>query len=59
MGCGAGDKWFSVGAQASFSYLLPARLAAGEYTFDIGASDTSGDRTKLSRGSTRTVFYVR
>jgi hypothetical protein len=57
--CGE-DSFFKVaGGGTSFSYLLPAKLAAGRYVFDISSTDTAGNHAALARGSTRTVFYVR
>src|SRR5262245_15445409 len=60
MRCGAAHgRFFSVGARASFSYLLPAALSPGRYVLDIEASDAAGNRTTLARGTSRIVFYVR
>ncbi len=56
--CGSGHP-FQVSTSSSFSYLLPAALARGRYVLDILASDADGNRTTLSRGTSRTVFYVR
>ncbi|MGH2903770.1 MAG: hypothetical protein ACRDK7_09330 [Solirubrobacteraceae bacterium] len=59
MRCGASHGvYFSVGSQASFSYLLPAALAPGRYVFDIEATDSAGEHTTLARGTSRIVFYV-
>jgi hypothetical protein len=55
--CGNGS-FFAVGRSATFSYLLPAPLARGRYVYDIQASDTTGHRTVLARGTSRAVFYV-
>src|SRR5262249_14306896 len=55
--CGRG-RFFKVSASSSFSYLLPAALAPGRYVLDIEATDASGNRTSLARGSSRVVFYV-
>jgi hypothetical protein len=56
--CGA-TKFFSVGATASLSYLLPAALPAGHYVYDIEAVDASGHATKLVAGMSHVVFYVK
>jgi hypothetical protein len=56
--CGSGG-FFTVGTRPSFSYLLPAALGPGRYVLDIRASDSAGNRTSLSRGTSRIVFYVR
>jgi hypothetical protein len=52
--------YFKVGSGgSSFSYLLPSRLPAGRYVFDIEASDSAGNHAPLDRGSSRIVFYVK
>jgi hypothetical protein len=51
--------FFSVGGAESFSYLLPARLAAGRYAYDIEAVDSSGRVTGLVGGVSHVVFRVR
>ncbi len=56
--CGHG-KFFKVSNNGVFSYLLPSALGPGRYVFDVEASDVAGDRTKLARGRSRIVFYVR
>jgi hypothetical protein len=56
--CGQGS-FFAVGSAPSFSYLLPAALAAGRYVLDVQATDAAGNRTSLARGTSRIVFYVR
>ena len=59
MKCGAvHGRYFSVGARASVSYLLPSALAAGRYVLDIEATDAAGNQTRLARGTSRIVFYV-
>ncbi len=55
--CGAGS-FLKVSSNGVFSYLLPAALAPGRYVLDIEATDAAGNRTTLSRGTTRIVFYV-
>ncbi len=65
--CGTeGGRWFSVGARASWSYLLPATLTAGRYVLDVRTIDGSGNITRgadrstdPSRPRTRVVFTVR
>ena len=60
MRCGAGHgHFFSAGSNSNFSYLLPAALAPGRYVLDLEATNGAGEHTKLARGSTRLVFYVR
>jgi hypothetical protein len=60
MRCGAQHgQYFTVGPRSSFSYLLPSSLAPGRYVLDLEAVNSTGERTKLERGSTRVVFYVR
>ena len=56
--CGHG-KFFKVSNNGLFSYLLPSALGPGRYVLDVEASDADGDKTKLARGSSRIVFYVR
>jgi hypothetical protein len=56
--CGVAS-FFSVGDTMSFSYLLPARLAAGRYVYDIEALDAAGHVTKLLRGVSHVVFNVK
>ena len=65
--CGTeGGRWFSVGARASWSYLLPAALTAGRYVLDVRTVDGAGNVTRgadrssdPSRPRTRVVFTVR
>jgi hypothetical protein len=56
--CGRG-RFFVVGHEARFSYLLPAALPPGRYVLDVDASDAVGNRTTRARGTSRIVFYVR
>ncbi|MEA2278502.1 MAG: hypothetical protein QOC78_3462 [Solirubrobacteraceae bacterium] len=58
--CGAKrGRWFSVGARAQWSYLLPSALAPGRYVLDVEARDRAGNRdTLLQRTRTRVVFEV-
>jgi len=56
--CGS-SVFFSVGASESFSYLLPARLPKGSYTYDIEAINSAGQATKLVSGISHVVFQVK
>lgn len=51
--------FFSVGDSQSFSYLLPSRLPAGRYTFDVDAIEASGNVTSLVGGVSHVVFRVK
>ncbi|HEY2141165.1 MAG TPA: hypothetical protein VGG98_03785 [Solirubrobacteraceae bacterium] len=57
--CGKAASWFSVGAKASFSYLLPARLPAGRYVYEIEAVDGIGHTTTPISGVSHVVFRVK
>ena len=52
-------SFFSVGSAQSFSYLLPARLPAGRYTFELQAIDGRGQPSRLVDGVSHVVFRVR
>jgi hypothetical protein len=56
--CGSA-LFFSVGSAQSFSYLLPARLPAGRYAFDIEAVGTNRSVSKLVNGVSHVIFRVR
>jgi hypothetical protein len=56
--CGSA-AFFSVGGSESFSYLLPARLPKGSYTYDIEAINSTGQATKLVNGISHVVFQVK
>jgi len=56
--CGTAS-FFSVGGSESFSYLLPAGLPAGHYTYEIEAVDGAGHATKLVSGVSHVVFTVK
>ncbi len=56
--CGS-TAFFSVGGSESFSYLLPARLPKGSYTYDIEGIDSTGQATKLVSGVSHVVFQVK
>jgi hypothetical protein len=51
--------FFDVADTTSFSYLLPARLPAGRYVYDIEAVDDAGQVTELAGGVSHVVFYVK
>jgi hypothetical protein len=51
-------SFFSVGDRSSFSYLLPARLPAGRYVYELKAVDGAGRASSLTNGVSRFVFYV-
>jgi hypothetical protein len=53
------SSFFSVGSAASFSYLLPARLPVGSYTYKIEAVDIAGRVTALASGVSQVRFDVR
>ena len=56
--CGANrPSFFSIGTDASWSYLLPAALPAGRYVLDVTAI-AGGKRDALARGRNRVVFFV-
>jgi hypothetical protein len=57
--CRRAASFFSVGTEASFSYLLPARLPKGSYTYDIEAVNGTGQPTKLVSGISHVVFQVK
>jgi hypothetical protein len=57
--CGANrPSFFSIGTNATWSYLLPAKLGPGRYVLDVTAVDASGRRDALARGRNRVVFTV-
>jgi hypothetical protein len=51
--------FFSVGGSESFSYLLPARLPKGTYTYNIEAVNSADEPTKLVNGISHVVFRVK
>lgn len=55
----AAAGFFSVGDSQSFSYLLPSRLPAGRYSFDIDAVEATGNVTRLTGGVSHVVFRVK
>jgi hypothetical protein len=58
--CGAvHGRWFPIGTDAQWSFLLPGRLGPGRYVLDVEARDRAGNRdTALVRGRSRAVFRV-
>ncbi len=58
--CGAEHgTWFSIGAKADWSYLLPKALTRGRYVLDVRTTNGSGAvNSHLNVGHERTVFYV-
>jgi hypothetical protein len=52
-------RFFDVADTTSFSYLLPARLPAGRYVYDVEAVDDVGHATQLADGVSHVVFYVK
>lgn len=59
--CGADrPKFFSIGSQAAWSYLLPSRLGPGRYVLDVTAIDGVGNRDSTRVvGRNRLIFTVR
>lgn len=59
--CGAAHgRYFVVGSEARWSYLLPFRLPRGRYVLDVLAADRAGNRdVQRRRGGNRIVFRVR
>jgi hypothetical protein len=55
----AAAAFFSVGDSLSFSYLLPSRLPAGRYRFDVDALEQSGSVTRLAEGVSHVRFRVK
>jgi hypothetical protein len=59
--CGASHgRYFTIGTQPVWSYLLPFRLPRGRYVLDVLAIDKAGNRDDVRRrGGNRVVFRVR
>jgi hypothetical protein len=57
--CAKAAELFSVGGTESFSYLLPARLPAGRYVYDVEALNDAGQVTPLANGVSHVAFTVR
>jgi hypothetical protein len=52
-------RWFSIGTDQQWSFLLPKRLGPGRYVLDVQARDRAGNRDRsLVRGRSRVVFRV-
>ena len=47
MRCSRGAAWFSVGATADWSYLLPKRLGQGLYQLQVRATDSAGNQSSV------------
>jgi hypothetical protein len=47
MRCSRDAAWFDVGAQADWSYLLPARLRKGLYQLQVRATDAAGNQSSV------------
>jgi hypothetical protein len=43
--CKRGARWFDVGSEAEWSYLLPKRLPRGLYQLQVRATDQAGNRS--------------
>jgi hypothetical protein len=57
-GCGTGKgTFFSIGAKADWSYLLPAKLAAGKYRVEAFAVDGRGNSDKVRRWNRNHVVF--
>jgi hypothetical protein len=56
--CTRHPRVFSAGNEASFSYLLPARLPRGSYTYAVEAIDGSGHASPLVAGLSEVAFRV-
>jgi hypothetical protein len=56
---GARTPSFSVGANASWSYLLPAALPAGAYRLNVTARDGNGRQTRIRTGVSGIDFSVK
>lgn len=59
--CGADNgRFYVVGKDAKFSYLLPSRLGPGRYVLDVLAQDNAGNKDlKRVLGANRVAFTVR
>jgi hypothetical protein len=49
----------TIGHDARWSYLLPARLGKGRYDLRVVAVDRAGNRDRVRRGRNRVLFTVR
>ena len=60
VGGGCGKKFFGIGSDSHWSYLLPSRLRPGRYILDVTASDRAANsETTFRQGQNRAIFYVR
>ncbi len=57
--CRAAPRFFAVASTSSFTYLLPARLRAGRYVYDVEAVNDAGQTTPLTNGVSHVAFSVR
>jgi hypothetical protein len=57
--CGKAAALFSIGASASWSYLLPHALGPGRYELKVIATDGANRQTRLAAGRSRIDFTVR
>jgi hypothetical protein len=57
--CARSAQFFSVGSSESFSYLLPSRLAPGQYVYEIQAVNDAGQATAITTGVSRVTFKVK
>ncbi len=57
--CRAAPRFFAVASTSSFTYLLPARLRAGRYVYDVEAVNDAGQVTPLTNGVSHVAFSVR
>jgi hypothetical protein len=57
--CRAVPRFFAVASTSSFTYLLPARLRAGRYVYDVEAVNDAGQVTPLTNGVSHVAFSVR
>jgi hypothetical protein len=57
--CNADVPFFSIGSQASWSYLLPERLGRGRYVLEVVAIDNAFNRDRVQTPRNRVVFRVR
>jgi hypothetical protein len=57
--CRATPRFFAVASTSSFTYLLPGRLRAGRYVYDVEAVNDAGQTTPLTNGVSHVVFDVK
>lgn len=56
--CGTA-RFFKVADTSSFSYLLPTRLPAGRYVYEVQAVSDAGVVTAIAKGVSRVAFDVK